>query len=97
MDNFDPKSLIDLDQCVLNALDLFMDPATVFPKPNLAQFKRPLVVGSGNALRRSALLRRAAEEVFGMDLALTPGREEAAAGAARLARELAARTGPAAR
>jgi hypothetical protein len=56
MSSFDPKSLIDLDVCVTNALDLFMDPATKFPKPNLAQFKRPLVVGSGNAIATGRII-----------------------------------------
>jgi hypothetical protein len=56
MGNFDPKSLIDLDECVINALDLFMDPATAFPRPNLAQFKRPLVVGSGNAIATGKII-----------------------------------------
>jgi hypothetical protein len=56
MGNFDPKSLIDLDECVINALDLFMDPATAFPRPNLAQFKRPLVVGSGNAIATGRII-----------------------------------------
>jgi sedoheptulokinase len=40
------------------------------------------VVGSGNALRRSRLLQRLTEEVFGLPLILTEGREEAAVGAA---------------
>jgi len=50
MSNFDPKSLIDLDECVMNALDLFADPGTTFPQPDLSRFERPLVVGSGNAI-----------------------------------------------
>jgi hypothetical protein len=64
MSAFDPKSLIDLDQCVLNALDLFMDPATEFPKPNLAQFKRPLVVGSGNAIATGRIIFDSKDAVF---------------------------------
>jgi hypothetical protein len=56
MSGFDPKSLIDLDVCVLNALDLFADPKTTFPRPNLARFKRPLVVGSGNAIATGKII-----------------------------------------
>lgn len=40
------KRLINLDECVINALDLFS--ITHFPKLDI-KFKRPLVVGSGNA------------------------------------------------
>jgi len=56
MKTFDPNSLIDLDVCVMNALDLFLDPATAFPRPNLTQFKRPLVVGSGNAIATGRII-----------------------------------------
>ena len=56
MSDFAPNSLIDLDVCVLNALDLFADPKTVFPRPNLARFKRPLVVGSGNAIATGKII-----------------------------------------
>lgn len=48
---------------------------------------RTRVVGSGNALRRNALLRRAVREAFGCPLRLTPFQEEAAVGAAKLARD----------
>lgn len=64
MNGFDPKSLIDLDVCVINALDLFMDSATEFPKPNLAQFKRPLVVGSGNAIATGKVIFDSMDAVF---------------------------------
>jgi sedoheptulokinase len=47
---------------------------------------RTRVVGSGNALRMNELLRRAAEDVFGLPLAMTEGSEEAARGAALLSR-----------
>jgi sugar (pentulose or hexulose) kinase len=40
------------------------------------------LVGSGNALRRSALLRAMAEQTFGLPLSVPEGREEAARGAA---------------
>lgn len=64
MTTFDPKSLIDLDTCVLNALDLFRDPKTEFPKPNLAQFRRPLVVGSGNAIATGRIIFDRHDAVF---------------------------------
>lgn len=44
---FDKKELIDLDECVFNALNLFM--SRKLPKLDLPKWKRPLVVGSGNA------------------------------------------------
>jgi sedoheptulokinase len=50
---------------------------------------RTRMVASGNALRRSALLRKMAQEVFGLPLVLAGGREEAAVGAALNARSLA--------
>lgn len=46
---------------------------------------RTRIVGSGNALRRTPLLQHMAEDVFGLPLALTDAREEAATGAALLA------------
>ena len=49
---------------------------------------RSLVVGSGNAIRRSALMQARIEGVFGLPLHLTSTTEEAATGAALLAREL---------
>jgi sedoheptulokinase len=45
---------------------------------------RTRLVASGNALDRNPLLRRAAEEVFGMPLLMNAPREAAAVGAARL-------------
>jgi hypothetical protein len=41
------KEIIDLDECVINALKLFIKEK--IPKINLNVFKKPLVVGSGNA------------------------------------------------
>ncbi len=64
MNGFDPKSLINLDQCVLNALDLFLDRKTEFPKPRLRQFKRPLVVGSGNAIATGRIIFDTYDAVF---------------------------------
>ena len=46
---------------------------------------RTRLVGSGNALRRTPLLQHMAEDVFGLPLTLTEGREEAATGAALVA------------
>ena len=64
MKSFDPKSLIDLDKCVINALDLFIDPKTKFPRPNLTKFKRPLVVGSGNAIATGRIIFDRHDAVF---------------------------------
>jgi hypothetical protein len=64
MSNIDAKFLIDLDKCVLNALDLFRDPKTKFPRPNLAKFKRPLVVGSGNAIATGRIIFDRHDAVF---------------------------------
>jgi hypothetical protein len=64
MSKFDPKSLIDLDKCVLNALDLFMDRRTEFPRPNVRKFKRPLVVGSGNAIATGKIIFDSSDAVL---------------------------------
>lgn len=64
MSDFDPKSLIDLDVCVMNTLDLFTDPTTEFPKPDLGRFKRPLVVGSGNAIATGRIVFDSTDAVF---------------------------------
>jgi hypothetical protein len=64
MSKFDPKSLIDLDKCVLNALDLFADRKTQFPRPNVKKFKRPLVVGSGNAIATGKIIFDASDAVL---------------------------------
>jgi hypothetical protein len=63
MGKFDPK-LIDLDVCVLNALDLFADRRTKFPRPNLKRFKRPLVVGSGNAIATGKIIFDSSDAVL---------------------------------
>ena len=75
--------------------EVLMGPALALPsKAGLRRggsatgLRRERVVASGNALRHNPLLQRAAEEVFGLPLVLTDGREEAALGAARLASEL---------
>jgi len=64
MSEFDPTSLIDLDECVANALNLFADPNTTFPKPNVGRFKRPLVVGSGNAIATGKIIFDGTDAVF---------------------------------
>lgn len=46
------------------------------------------VVGSGNAIRRSPLMRKLIENTLGLPLVLTEGKEEAATGAALLAARL---------
>jgi sedoheptulokinase len=54
-----------------------------------------VVIGSGNAVRRSPTLQRALTEWFGVPLEISPFQEDAAYGAAMLAAELAgAATGP---
>lgn len=53
--------------------------------PAAALRDRRRVVGSGNALRRVPLLQAMVREEFALPLVLSPGREEAATGAARLA------------
>jgi len=64
MSNIEPKSLIDLDECVINALDLFAEPSTAFPKPDLSRFKRPLVVGSGNAIATGKIIFDSKDAVY---------------------------------
>lgn len=56
MDVSQPKelSLVDLDQCVLDALALFARHGV--PKLDLGHFQRPLVVGSGNAIATGRIL-----------------------------------------
>ena len=46
---------------------------------------RTEVVGSGNAIRRSKLMQKTIEELFGLPLRISGGQEEAACGAALLA------------
>ena len=50
--------------------------------------RRQRVVGSGNALRQNELLRVMAQELFGLPLLLSPYQEEAACGAALLAKNI---------
>jgi hypothetical protein len=55
------EELINLDECVLNALDLFVK--TPLPSWNI-NYKRPLVVGSGNAFVTGKILFRDADAIF---------------------------------
>lgn len=64
VNNFDPRTLIGLDECVVNALHLFADPETEFPSPDLAVLKRPLVVGSGNAIATGRIIFDDRDAVF---------------------------------
>jgi len=47
LDNFDINSLPSLDVAVLGALELFQQQAV--PEIDISNYKRPLIVGSGNA------------------------------------------------
>lgn len=64
MTEFDPKSLIDLDECVLDALDLFADTTTKLPRVDFDRFSRPLVVGSGNAAATGRIMYADEDAVF---------------------------------
>lgn len=61
--NFDIRSLPDLDVVTLGALELLG--GTTLPQVDFAQFKRPLVVGSGNAAVTGKLLFSEVDAVFG--------------------------------
>ncbi len=56
------QTLINLDQCVLNALRLFQEQK--LPVLKLPAFKRPLVVGSGNAAVTGKILFAEKDTVF---------------------------------
>lgn len=58
----DKKQLINLDECVINALNLFIKKK--LPKLHLGNFKRPLVVGSGNAAVTGKMLFDDKDAVF---------------------------------
>lgn len=59
---FDKSKLIDLDECVLNALKLFINKG--LPELGLEKFKRPLVVGSGNAAVTGKIIFEDKDAVF---------------------------------
>jgi len=56
------KDLINLDECVLNALDLFIEKGV--SKLELPDFKRPIVVGSGNAAVTGKIIFEKSDAVF---------------------------------
>jgi sedoheptulokinase len=83
VDNFDLGTLSrSLAQGIFINMKNMM-PAEVFPL-------RTRIVASGNALRLNPLLRQAAEEVFQLPVVLSERQEEAACGAAVVAKQLAA-------
>ena len=61
MQNFTLKTIPDLDICVLGALELFMKEK--LPKMNIT-YKRPLVVGSGNAEATGRIMFHKKDAVF---------------------------------
>lgn len=61
MKNFDLKHIPDLDVCVLGALELFGE--TEIPKIKI-HYKRPLVVGSGNAEATGRIIFKDYDAVF---------------------------------
>jgi len=58
------QQLINLDVCVLNALRLFANPETELPKVDFSKFKRPLVVGSGNAAATGRIIFAGKDAIF---------------------------------
>lgn len=60
MQNFDTKEFIDLDECVINALNLFIKEKP--PVLNL-KYDRPLIVGSGNAAVTGKIIFRDSDVV----------------------------------
>ena len=56
------EELINLDECVINALNLFIEKG--IPKFELPSFVRPLVVGSGNAAVTGKIIFEDADAVF---------------------------------
>ena len=58
----DKKKLIDLDVCVVNALELF--DKKKLPKLHLDSYRRPLVVGSGNAAVTGRIIMADKDAVF---------------------------------
>jgi hypothetical protein len=57
----DESQLIDLDECVVNALNLFIEQEP--PKISF-EFKRPMVVGSGNAAATGRIIFEKTDAVF---------------------------------
>jgi hypothetical protein len=59
---FNKKDLIGLEECVINALNLFTKSS--LPKLNLGNFKRPLGVGSGNSAVTGKVLLEDKNAIF---------------------------------
>lgn len=62
LDNFDLKNIPDLDVAVLGALELFENKS--LPRMKLTMYKRPMVVGSGNAEATSRIIFEDIDAVF---------------------------------
>jgi hypothetical protein len=58
----DPNTIINLDECVIRALNLFIEKG--IPTLDIPQFKRPLVVGSGNAAITGRIIFEDTDAVF---------------------------------
>ncbi|MBW2992267.1 hypothetical protein KY345_03555 [Candidatus Woesearchaeota archaeon] len=56
------KEMIDLDECVVSALELFAEKG--LPEIEVGEFKRPLVVGSGNAAATGRIIFENTDAVF---------------------------------
>jgi hypothetical protein len=56
------KWFINLDKAVINALELFIKEG--LPKLNLGNFRRPLVIGSGNAIETGKILFKDFDAVY---------------------------------
>ena len=55
-------NIVDLDECVMTALDLFIEQGV--PEMNLPDFKRPLVVGSVNGAYTGRIMYNGTDAVF---------------------------------
>ncbi|MBR9704232.1 hypothetical protein GOV12_02380 [Candidatus Pacearchaeota archaeon] len=62
-DNID-EWFVYLDEAVINALEHFSKPEIKFPNVNFNEFKRPLVVGSGNAAVTGKIMFDCVDAVF---------------------------------
>ena len=62
MDKFDEKNLPSLSTCVLAALELFTDQG--LPKIKIPRYKKPIIVGSGNAIATAKLLYGNKDAIF---------------------------------
>ena len=51
----------------------------------LTSRRAKFIVGSGNGLRRNEIMRKIAEKIFGLEVKIPKGKEEAARGAAMCA------------